>query len=403
GNHAGEPLLAHDHLTEHERYLNMLSGTNNPYSPFASKIEWEIARWAKFRGPSSTAFTELMGIDGLADKLGLSFKNSKELNKIIDNDLPKCPTFERHSIEVGGEMFEVYFRDVMACIKGLYSDPDFAPYLMHAPEHHYVDSTQKTRMYHDMNTGEWWWSTQASLDRDTGSGGTIVPIILSTDKTQLTLFRNKSAYPLYLTIGNIPKEIRRRPSFRAYVLVGYLPTSHLTHIKNLASRRRCLTNLYHACMRKILTPLESAGREGVSMASGDGLVRRCHPLFACFVGDYPEQVLVACTTTGDCVQCPASYHSLDDMDEPEGLRPIQALLDALHLFEDDPGPFYEHCENERLKPVLEPFWKNLPYAHVYRSITPDVLHQLYQGVIKHMISWIQEIYDPAEIDARCRL
>ena len=38
-------------------------------------------------------------------------------------------------------------------------------------------------------------------------GATVVPILLSTDKTQLTSFRNKSAYPLYLTIGNIPKEI----------------------------------------------------------------------------------------------------------------------------------------------------------------------------------------------------
>ena len=54
---------------------------------------------------------------------------------------------------------------------------------------------------------------------------TIILIVLSSDKTQLTLFRNKSAYPFYMTIGNIPKEIQRKPSCRAYVLLGYLPTS----------------------------------------------------------------------------------------------------------------------------------------------------------------------------------
>ena len=39
---------------------------SNGYQPFASQIEWEIARWAKLRGPSSTAFTELLEIEGVS-------------------------------------------------------------------------------------------------------------------------------------------------------------------------------------------------------------------------------------------------------------------------------------------------------------------------------------------------
>jgi hypothetical protein len=38
----------------------------NLYYPFASKIEWEVARWAKLRGSSSTAFTDLLSIDGVS-------------------------------------------------------------------------------------------------------------------------------------------------------------------------------------------------------------------------------------------------------------------------------------------------------------------------------------------------
>ena len=67
--------------------------------------------------------------------------------------------------------------------------------------------------------------------------GTIVPLLLFTDKTQVTIFHNKSAYPMYLTIGDIPKEIRCKPSCRAYVLLGYLPTTNLKHITNRAKRR----------------------------------------------------------------------------------------------------------------------------------------------------------------------
>lgn len=98
----------------------------------------------------------------VSERLGLSFKNSKELNNIIDNNLPGCPRFERHEVLVGNEVCEVYFRDVIACIKALFGDPDFAPYLVFAPEKHYVDESKTMRMYHDMHTGKWWWSTQVS-------------------------------------------------------------------------------------------------------------------------------------------------------------------------------------------------------------------------------------------------
>jgi len=38
---------------------------SNPYSPFTSKIDWEVAKWAKLQGPSSTSFAELLKIEGV--------------------------------------------------------------------------------------------------------------------------------------------------------------------------------------------------------------------------------------------------------------------------------------------------------------------------------------------------
>ena len=101
--------------------------------PRDTKLEWEIAQWSKMRGPSSTAFTELMNIEGVSEflfiydgslltfkfqvveRLGLTFKNSAELNKLIDKSLPGRPRFERHEIIVGDEVCKVYFRDIIAC------------------------------------------------------------------------------------------------------------------------------------------------------------------------------------------------------------------------------------------------------------------------------------------------
>ncbi|KAJ8509360.1 hypothetical protein ONZ45_g8474 [Pleurotus djamor] len=383
---------------------NVSSGGNeNPYHPFKSKIDWEVAHWAKTRGPSSTAFTELMQIEGVAEKLGVSFKNANELNTIIDESLPGRPRFERHEILVGGEVCEVFSRNIIECIRALYGDPDFAQYLAFVPEKHYTDETESERLFHDMQTGRWWWATQEELEK-TNPGATIVPIILSSDKTQLTLFRNKSAYPLYLTIGNIPKEIRRKPSKRAYILLAYLPITKLEGVTNKASRRRQLANLYHACLSHILAPLHSAGLSGLFLTSGDGLIRRGHPIFACFIGDYPEQTLVTATKSG-CPTCPAKPDELGHYtrDDPSPwLKNLNAILDVLDSFDVDPGGFLQACQEVGIKPIIDPFWKDLPYCHIYRSITPDILHQLLQGVIKHVISWVTDALGAAEIDARCR-
>ncbi|KAJ3855540.1 hypothetical protein EV368DRAFT_34490, partial [Lentinula lateritia] len=89
-------------------------------------------------------------------------------------------------------------------IRALYGSPDHARYLCVSLERHYSDANKTQRLYHHMHTGKWWWNTQLEQDKP---GATIIPVIISSDKTQITLFRNKSAYPVYLTIGNLPKEV----------------------------------------------------------------------------------------------------------------------------------------------------------------------------------------------------
>lgn len=233
-------------------------------------------------------------------------------------------------------------------------------------------------------------------------GATIIPIIISSDKTQLTLFRNKAAYPVYLTIGNLPKDIRSKPSRGAHILLGYLPTTKLSHITNKSARRRALANLFHACMRRILAPLEKIGLTGIAMTSADGVTRRTHPLYAAYVSDYPEQVLVTCTKSGDCPIGLQGRNNLGDYDEECPHRDITEVLDVLGQVDELSRTEYTAaCKGVHLKPTYRPFWENLPYSNVFTSITPDILHQLLQGVVKHLVSWIKEAYDEDEIDARC--
>ncbi|KAJ7212695.1 hypothetical protein GGX14DRAFT_361455 [Mycena pura] len=404
GGKAGAPVPGRAETPAYTAYKNELGGIDegNPWHPWQSRMDWEVAQWAKLRGSTSTAFTDLLAIEGVREALGLSYSNSRELNEIIDLNLPKGrPVFKRQEIVVGGEAFDVYFRPIMDCVKALYGDPEFANDLVFAPERHYSDADKTNRLYFDLHTSKWWWATQKKLEKNR-SGATVVPVIISTDKTQVTLFRNKSAYPVYMTIGNIPKDIRRKPSQNAYILIGYLPTSRLDHIKVAAARRRALANLYHACMRKILAPLRRAGIEGAEMASGDGIVRRCHPILAVFAGDYPEQCLTAGVKAGDCPTCPVERDMLGTLQEVYDVRDLDAVLAALAKAEGNATEFTRACLAAGIKPIHKPFWEDLPFVNIFLSITPDILHQLYQGVIKHVISWVKEAYGAVEIDARCR-
>ncbi|KAF9521462.1 hypothetical protein CPB83DRAFT_778694 [Crepidotus variabilis] len=194
-----------------------------------------------------------------------------------------------------------------------------------------------------MWTGKWWWSIQKLCP----PGATLCPIIIATDKTNLTQFSSGIyAYPIYLTIGNIPKLLQCKPTKQACVLLGYLPAESelLKGItlskKNIGSRHQ---ELFHSTMCHILTPLIKAGTDDVDMTSGNSEVQCVHPGFVevCMKDDVSGSVSV-------------------------------------------------------------PFCTDFPFTNIHNSLTPDVLHQLYQGVVKYLIEWSQTLLTNKELDVRIR-
>ena len=82
-------------------------------------------------------------------------------------------------------------------------------------------------------------------------GSTVVPIILGSDKTMLSMLSgDKTAWPVYLSIGNLSKAKRQSVKTNGLILIGLLPkcpNGPKTHTNRFA---------YHESIATILCALE---------------------------------------------------------------------------------------------------------------------------------------------------
>ncbi|KAJ6527883.1 hypothetical protein DFH09DRAFT_935537 [Mycena vulgaris] len=328
-----------------------------PWYPFESEEEWELARWLMTSGLSQSKtddYLKLKMVRTVREGINPSFHNNRAFLKHIDA-LPDGPGWFCHPFELTGdeldadekpkkEIVEMWYRDPLECVKELLGNPAFTKQ-GYVPRRIFKNQDENeegvNREYSEMWTADWWWKIQELLP----IGSTLCPIILSSDKTQLTRFSgDQQAWPVYLTIGNIDKETRRTPSSRATVLIGYIPVTKL-EIFMKVNRSAVLNQLFHDCMRVMLEPLKTAGTSGVRMECADGI-----------------------------------------------------------LWEQSHGAHPPEFKTHNLCPI-NPFWADLPHCDIFSCMTPDILHEGHNGVFgDHIVSWSSAAISGLgpEIDLRFR-
>ncbi|KAG8733863.1 hypothetical protein FRC10_012109 [Ceratobasidium sp. 414] len=198
-------------------------------------------------------------------------------------------------------------------------------------------------------------------------------------------------------IGNISKAYRRRATKRTPVIIGYLPVDSFKDVPEKALRERLKGELLHYSMGSIMRPLEEAGQTGVEMWCADGRLRRIYPLLAAFVGDWPEQNDMACTTRSGCPKCLKRGAGRGD-ERSAASRTRVSTLSALDR--------YLETGRKRTLNILGlkpwwPWWANLPGVDFATCVTPDLLHQIHKGLIKsHAMQWIQRKLGKPVVDER---
>ena len=76
-----------------------------------------------------------------------------------------------------------------------------------------------------------------------------------------------------------------------------------------------------------MSPLKVAGIQGIKIKSGDGVVRRGHPILAACVGGYPEQCLATGTFSGDSPKCDCPNCMLGTLDTANDAETVIASQD----------------------------------------------------------------------------
>jgi len=123
---------------------------------------------------------------------------------------------------------------------------------------------------------------------------------------------------------------------------------------------------------------------GLKWDCADGFQRQCDPLLAAWVGDYPEQVIVAEVSYGSCPLCQIPevawmvHSTFRPLDNPRDQHVYSELLDETN----------NHVlHTVGVHPICNQFWQ-FPLCNVYRLWQPDELHQLPLGLVKDLLHWL---------------
>ncbi|CAE6534652.1 unnamed protein product [Rhizoctonia solani] len=290
-------------------------------------------------------------------------------------------------------------RNIIDIIRDFLADQSFREHIRYKPWRLYISADKKVRIYGDMSASDWWWKEMEKMIQRGIPDATIVPIIIATDQTTLSVMcGGQKAYPVYVSFGNLDKDWRRKPSKRGMYLLGYLPVDSFEDVPNDDERRRLKADLVHRALEKMLMPLRKASQEGVEMWCPDGCKRRIYPRVAAYTADWPEQNLQACTSEGGCPICKTPYSERGSLDKEAELRERAETLDALRKY------FLRgnvcHLKPFGLKPVW-PWWGDIPDVNLSTCFTPDLLHQTYQGVFKtHLVRWMKKVIGVDILDDR---
>ncbi|KAG1891996.1 hypothetical protein F4604DRAFT_1565619 [Suillus subluteus] len=321
------------------------------------------------------------------------FTDHKDLHNVIDATQLGDVPWQCFSVQYTGERpevvppwmddeFEVWYRDPREMAHNILANPTYKDEIDYVPFREY-NALDDMRRWKDFMSGDWAWHQADAISKDPETrGSTLVPIILGSDKTTVSVGTgNNEYYPLYASIGNVRNNVRRAHR-DALVIIGFLaiPKTDKKYAKDDVFRifRR---QLFHSSLSTILSSLKPAMTEYEVVHCGDGHFRRIIYSLGPYIADYEEQLVLSCIVKRWCPKCIALRTDLDSGGAYRCREHTDFMVNELHgdILWDEYGIIGD----------LVPFTNDFPRADIHELLSFDLLHQLIKGAFKdHLVDWV---------------
>ncbi|KLO04020.1 hypothetical protein SCHPADRAFT_897360, partial [Schizopora paradoxa] len=392
----------------------------NRFYPFSSRDDFEVGAWFIRSSVSMADIDTFLGLSAVSNYLcakkkenpicspfsgvqmknKFSFRSAKDLHDKIAV-LPQPPPWMSTIVSVDGgstqKPITFYHRNAFQMFRFQYGNPLFAHHQSNVPVQIWNDGVQ---IFEGPMTGKLCWEIQNKI----GAGETLGLVILGSDKTALNkCYGDKKAHCVYMSCGNISKDLRMKGSAGCWVKIAEIPEVKFlekTH-QGLLSQR-----LFHICMDIVTAGLKACSHHPEMMTDANGIKRLVRTVLLAHVSDLPEQQLIACVQQN---YSPVSMANLDQFGSSEKHPPrtkrvtlhlIRTVLQTLGMEAKDLALYKTASLALGLNGVHDPYWSDWKFACPSVFLAPDALHQWHKFFYDHIISWTETLLSRPELDGR---
>ncbi|KAG2746427.1 hypothetical protein P692DRAFT_20739914 [Suillus brevipes Sb2] len=372
---------------------------SQPWSPFKSRLEFEIAEIMLEVGFNNQQTDRLVKLCHrcAVGKEKLTFKNHKDIHNMWEAASHRITKFTKEVISVpftgdeGLREYDVHYRDLWELAADMLRNPRLFPHFtFDAHRLSKFDGNTFVSFVDEPFTVRDIWDVQSQLP----PGGKPLAYILYADKTKLSSFGTAKGYPLYARLANLPTAIRNRRGEGGGYVVGWLP---IVKDEKLHSGKPSWVDfkntVWHKSFARIISSLASKSQTGQWLECLDGVMRWFFLCILILSADFEEQSVMSLTRgIMSLWPCPICLVPRDDLwDTSKSYRrrtskESQAVINAARAkatFEERE----ELLKEQALRLIENAFWA-VAFTCVHRALSHDHCHFNHGGLWSRHL-WVE--------------